>query len=90
MLLLYGPGGSNILLSNESLYYWVGLNPQLGLGSEPLNPGGLGCVDTLAPVRYQGSWAVGAEVSWIPAGGSIFGTGWGNLHYWMPSAHQFR
>lgn len=55
MLLLYGPGGSNILLSNENLYYWGGLNPQLGLGSEALNPGGLGCVDTLALVRYQGS-----------------------------------
>lgn len=32
----YGPAGSNILLSNESLYRWGGVNAQLGLGSEPL------------------------------------------------------
>lgn len=55
MLLLYGRGGSNILLSNEGLYRWGGPNPQLGLGIEPLNSGGLGFMDVPAPVRHQGS-----------------------------------
>lgn len=63
MFLLYGPGGSNILFSHESLYHCGGLTQQLGRGSEPLNPGRLGCMDTPAPLGYQGSWAVEAEES---------------------------
>lgn len=91
--LLCGYSGSNLLLSNGSLYCWDGLSPQLGLGGEPPNPAGLGCLDTPAPARHwrsRAARAAGAAVSWIPAGGSVFGAGSGNLHYWMPPAHQFR